>query len=317
MFEIFIEPDVRSLCLESCHGNRRWGWNLAEAPLVAHDHPQATWTRRPKCLLYPDLLIMLPGFGKALHFVIMFAIIDIHLFWHCCVLPLDIKVGCPLKTVAGKGNILQHSRSGVEDLKHLPRQGRCLQPVRLEQALPGSEEVRPHQLEENHLISKYQHLQHWAKIISSSYFHLLNKVGKTWGLCWVGDLAKEKFCKFRQFVFFWIQYWGANLVQLQGKVIISHNRWVWRLAGTSLLLGDNICWALDILRLFRIVTITGFVTAASTFSRDKMKIKEPNQPRPERPQCQAQPLFPPSKVFAGFDFTKLLHSWSPSHQGDH
>ena len=151
------------------------------------------------------------------------------------------------------------------------------------------------------------------KMIPSSYFYLLNKVGKTWGLCWVGDLAKEKFCKFRQFVFFTV----PNLVQLQGKVIISHNRWVWRLAGTSLLLCDSICWALDINWLLRIVTISGFVTAASTFSRDKMKIKEQNQPRPERPQCQAQPLFPPSEVLAGFNFTKLLHSWSPSHQGDH
>ena len=69
------------------------------------------------------------------------------------------------------------------------------------------------------------------------------------------------------------------------------------MAGTSLLLCDSICWALDILWLLRIVTINGFVTAASTFSRDKMKIKDRNQPRPERPQCQAQPLFPPSKVF--------------------
>ena len=79
-----------------------------------------------------------------------------------CVLPLDIEVARPLKTVAGKKKYLttQPYRSGVEDLKDLPRQGRCLQPVRLEQALPGSEEVRPHQLEENHLISKYQHLQH-------------------------------------------------------------------------------------------------------------------------------------------------------------
>ena len=102
MFEIFVEPDVRSLCLESCHGNRQREWNLAGAPLVAHDHPRATWTRRPKCPLHPDLMIMLPGFCKALHFVIMFAIIDIHLFWYCCVLPSDIKVGCPLKTVAGK-----------------------------------------------------------------------------------------------------------------------------------------------------------------------------------------------------------------------
>ena len=46
---------------------------------------------------------------KAFHFVKIFAFIDIHLFWHSCVLPLDIKVGCPLKTVAGKrkNNITQ------------------------------------------------------------------------------------------------------------------------------------------------------------------------------------------------------------------
>ena len=150
MFEIFIEPDVRSLCLESCHGNRQRGWNLAGAPLVAYNHPQATWTRRPKCLLYPDLLIML-------HFRH-----NVCSYWYPSVLALlrpslGYKSWLPSQDRSWKKEIY----SGVEGLKHLPRQGRCLQPVRLEQALPGSEEVRPHQLEENHLISKYQHLQHW------------------------------------------------------------------------------------------------------------------------------------------------------------
>ena len=198
MFEIFIKPDVRSLCLESCHGNRRWGWNLAGAPLVAHDHPRATWTRRPKCLLYPDLLIML-------HFRH-----NVCSYWYPSVLALlrtslGYKSWLPSQDRSWKKEI--YSNTAVVELRIW----------NIFQVKDGVYNLSG--LSKLSLVLKRYDLTSWKKttwsqninicniekVISSSNFHLLNKVGKTWGLCWVGDLAKKKFCKLRQFVFFRFQ----------------------------------------------------------------------------------------------------------------
>ena len=127
---------------------------------------------------------------KAFHFVKIFAFIDIHLFWHSCVLSLGYKSWLPSQDRSWKKEIyyntavvelriwnISQGKDGVYNLSGLSKLSLVLKRYDL---TSWKKTTWPQNINICNI---------W-KMISSSYFHLLNKVGKTWGLCWVGDLAK-------------------------------------------------------------------------------------------------------------------------------